>query len=212
MKTIQGYSDEEWQEIKDIISPALELGPGPQALQPAINLLNRATEENSHQWVYWYALGDYAQRVNDLELALTAAQEAHHLRPRDPRSLYALATIYWALAAVTPESERSYAVKAIDRFNQLLRLHIAERDKRLVTLHIRSVLSQHPKARDHILERESASTPPRKKKRLSLFWIIVIVLVIGTCANAGRDPNGLVILIPIAFAVLVRYLIRNAPS
>jgi hypothetical protein len=62
------------------------------ALIRSIRLLTKATQQYGHEWVYWYTLGDFAQEAAFFDNALHALCCSYHLRPHDPRSLYALAT------------------------------------------------------------------------------------------------------------------------
>lgn len=62
-----------------------------------IDTLSTATEKNPNEWVYWYALADSCLSEGLYSLALKACEKCLQLRPNDPRSTYAIATLYRAL-------------------------------------------------------------------------------------------------------------------
>lgn len=56
--------------------------------------LETARQRHPKDWLVRYMLGDWYCRANKYREALTVCQEAYKLRPNDPRSAYALATVY----------------------------------------------------------------------------------------------------------------------
>jgi hypothetical protein len=62
----------------------------------------RLTEQVRHEWVYWYALGDYCRGLGFCDTALSAYCCCYHLRPEDPRSTYALATAFRRMSQADP--------------------------------------------------------------------------------------------------------------
>lgn len=63
-----------------------------------ISHLEPYLEENPNQWLIHYLLADLYTRDNRLIDALRVMEKAYEIRPRDPRSTYALATTYRILA------------------------------------------------------------------------------------------------------------------
>jgi len=62
------------------------------ALQQAIVVLEAAVENKPREWVYWYVLAEWYQTFGELAKSVRACEKCYELRPRDPRSAYALAT------------------------------------------------------------------------------------------------------------------------
>jgi hypothetical protein len=75
---------------------------GPSAAGECMRVLLRVTEQVRHEWVYWYALGDYCQGLGLFDTALCAYCCCYHLRPEDPRSTYALATAFERMSQTDP--------------------------------------------------------------------------------------------------------------
>lgn len=63
-----------------------------EALQKAVALLEGAVEAKPDEWVYWYVLGDLYQPLGEFVKSVKAGEKCYELRPKDPRSAYALAT------------------------------------------------------------------------------------------------------------------------
>lgn len=70
----------------------------------AIPLLEKAVLDQPSEWLYWYKLGDCYSEVKEYTKAVQACEGAMKLRPTDPRSTYALATMFRLLthAKYTP--------------------------------------------------------------------------------------------------------------
>jgi hypothetical protein len=103
MTELSGLSRSERQTLAKVLAPVgFELGnpnTRQQAVLQGIKLLVKATEQRRYEWVYWYTLGDFCQEAgNFLDKSLRACSCAYHLRPDDPRSVYALATAFRQLS------------------------------------------------------------------------------------------------------------------
>jgi tetratricopeptide (TPR) repeat protein len=62
------------------------------ALEEAASVLEAAVEARPSEWVFWYTLGDLYQPLREFVKSVGAAERCYELRPKDPRSAYALAT------------------------------------------------------------------------------------------------------------------------
>ncbi len=62
-----------------------------------IDALQAATEKNPNEWVYWYAIADNWSSLGSYSLALDALEKCLELKSNDPRSAYAIATLYRTL-------------------------------------------------------------------------------------------------------------------
>lgn len=86
--------------FRGLYSGADDLGQHLEKI-PAERLIARlevVRQRNPKDWLVRYLLGDWYCRARKYGEALTVLQEAYELRPRDPRSTYALATVYRALS------------------------------------------------------------------------------------------------------------------
>jgi tetratricopeptide (TPR) repeat protein len=61
-------------------------------LYKAIVLLEAAAARKPREWIFWYALGDWYEGIGELAKAVRACEMCYSLRPKDPRSAYALAS------------------------------------------------------------------------------------------------------------------------
>jgi len=62
-----------------------------------IDALQAATEKNPNEWVYWAALAENWSAVGFYSVGLSDCQKCLELKPDDPRSTYAIATLYKVL-------------------------------------------------------------------------------------------------------------------
>lgn len=92
-------------------------------VKEAIVDLERAAVANPNEWVYFYALADYYNRLTAYAKALTASEKALALRPNDARTTYALATVYRILARA-----RYTETETLQRFHAMLSLGQLDRD------------------------------------------------------------------------------------
>jgi tetratricopeptide (TPR) repeat protein len=145
---IQGLTNEEWEEVKKIIDPVLTaFRPGRTLTERAILRLRQAAEQQPDEWMYWYALGDWCQRLDDWENSIDACRRCYELRPNDPRSAYALATAYrfWA----DEHSQSGLAVEdaareAVKLFQEVLDAPIPRRQRFMVRRHLAAMFKKYP--------------------------------------------------------------------
>jgi tetratricopeptide (TPR) repeat protein len=88
-KIFRGFSPE-GTDTKQFIEQSLP--------SEVITHLESYMKENPNQWLIRYTIGDWYTRDNRYIDALNALDKAYEIRPRDPRSTYALATTYRILA------------------------------------------------------------------------------------------------------------------
>lgn len=62
-----------------------------------IDALEMAIKKNPNEWVYWYALADNQMALGWYSLTLSACEKCVNLKPDDPRSTYAMETLYRVL-------------------------------------------------------------------------------------------------------------------
>ena len=62
------------------------------ALREATAVLEAAVKSKPREWIYWCVLGDWYQTIGELVKSMRACEKCYELRPRDPRSAYALGT------------------------------------------------------------------------------------------------------------------------
>ena len=146
MLAIEGYTDIEWAQVKHVIASVIgKYPPGPSLKAAAIPLLEAAMQRAPEQWAYWYGLGDYYQEVGSLRSSLTACENCYRLRPRDPRSVYALATAYRMLAQEPEGSSRGAARKAYDLFVELLGIDsVPHSARQQVRRHLNALVTRYP--------------------------------------------------------------------
>ena len=148
--SIQGHTKLEWQKVKRVVAPALRLPPGPALLQRAVILLELAVRDNPNEWAYWYALGDYYQRLDDWASSIRVCHQCYKLRPQDPRSAYALATAFrfWAQKQPVSDVDHKAVIAAVTLFAQVLSAPIPQRARRLVQQHLDAMATRYPALRD----------------------------------------------------------------
>jgi cytochrome c-type biogenesis protein CcmH/NrfG len=145
--SIQGYTKPEWQKVKRALRLALRLPPGPALLQRAVLLLELAVRDHPNEWAYWYALGDYYQRLDDWTSSIRVCHQCYKLRPQDPRSAYALATAFRFSAeqhAVSDAEGHKLAKAALALFLQVLDAPIPKRERRFVQQHLEAMATRYP--------------------------------------------------------------------
>jgi len=182
--SIQGHTKAEWQKVKRIISPALHLPPGSALTRAAIDLLRQAVQDNPDEWAYWYALGDYYQRLDRDLLSLSPCLNCYRLRPQDPRSAYALATAYRSCAreygrnGLDPDEDS--ALIAFTLFFQVLDAPIPTRQQRFVSRHLISMMKEYPDLASHIPDRYCPQTTQTHGCRnLAIFAAVLLGLALS---------------------------------
>jgi tetratricopeptide (TPR) repeat protein len=121
---LTSYTRSELRKLNGVLAPVIKQYGQPSssiaALSGAIDALRRAAETNPKEWVYWYALGDCCQDAGEFRLALVACCRCVALRPKDPRSDYALGSAYYLLLrarhANDPEALAAWIGGSDDRF------------------------------------------------------------------------------------------------
>ena len=85
---------------RGLYSGADEIGPHLEKIpvERVTERLEPVRQRNPRDWLVRYLLGDWYCRAKQYGEALTVLQEAYELRPKDPRSTYALATVYRVLS------------------------------------------------------------------------------------------------------------------
>ena len=100
-KKLTSYTSSELRKLNRVLAPVVTEYGHPrcnlEALTKAIELLRTAAGRNPREWLYWYALGDCCQDAGEFRLAFVAGCRCLALRPKDPRSDYALGSAYYLL-------------------------------------------------------------------------------------------------------------------
>jgi len=95
-KGINYYSFGERRKLGRVLKPVTakygDIRTSRAALEEAASVLEAAVEANPREWVLWYTLGDLYQPLGEFVKSVRAGEECYELRPKDPRSAYALAT------------------------------------------------------------------------------------------------------------------------
>jgi len=89
------------------------------ALAECVSLLQAAVEAKPDDWVCWYALGDLYQPLGELVKSVRAGEKCYELRPRDPRSAYALASNLRTLTHAKYVGQQSYIEARTEMHEQL---------------------------------------------------------------------------------------------
>jgi tetratricopeptide (TPR) repeat protein len=100
-KKLTSYTSSELRKLNRVLAPVVTEYGHPrrnlEALTKAIELLRTAAGRQPKEWLYWYALGDCCQDAGEFRLAFVAGCRCMALRPKDPRSDYALGSAYYLL-------------------------------------------------------------------------------------------------------------------
>jgi predicted TPR repeat methyltransferase len=70
----------------------------PMAMEGTIKVLEAAVEKKPREWVYWFRFADYCHKTGHILKAVQACERCFALRPKDVRSVYALAKALRSLA------------------------------------------------------------------------------------------------------------------
>ncbi len=129
-RSVFSYSIVERLKVGRVLRPITEkYGPlqeraSRDALQEAVSLMEVATASEPREWIYWYILGDWYSALGDYAKAVRACERCYELRPRDPRSAYALATTLRVLTRAkyvghprVAEMREFYARSGISRYD-----------------------------------------------------------------------------------------------
>jgi tetratricopeptide (TPR) repeat protein len=123
-KRLTSYSSSELRKLGRVLAPVVTEYGHPrrnlEALTKAIELLRIAAGKKPKEWLYWYALGDCCQDAGEFRLAFVAGCRCLALRPKDPRSDYALGSAYYLLVRArytsSPEGMEAWTGDFDDRF------------------------------------------------------------------------------------------------
>ncbi len=90
---------EKWKLAPLYAKKAQEVGMPVKLLSDLdkIEVLEKAIEKTPDEWVYWYELADNHLASGSCVAALHACEKCLDLQPDDPRSTYAIATVYRSL-------------------------------------------------------------------------------------------------------------------
>ncbi len=95
-KPLQHVGIRERFKVNRVLRPAREkygdIKSSRTALEESVRLLETAVAANPGEWILWYTLGDLYPPLGEFAKSVRAAQRCYDLRPKDPRSTYALAT------------------------------------------------------------------------------------------------------------------------
>jgi hypothetical protein len=98
---LTSYRSSELRKLKRVLAPVVTEYGHPrrslEALTTAIELLRTAASRKPKEWLYWYALAECCQDAGEFRLAFVAGCRCLALRPKDPRSDYALGSAYYLL-------------------------------------------------------------------------------------------------------------------
>jgi len=68
-----------------------------EAVLATISALENALGKNRKEWIYWYVVSEYYMTNEEFGKFVHATQKCFELKPKDPRSIYALATAYFTI-------------------------------------------------------------------------------------------------------------------
>ncbi len=90
-----------------------------EAIQATINALETALEKNPNEWVFWYVIGEYYMVNEEFAKCVQATRKCFELKPKDLRSIYAMATVYYTIthAKDVGDTERIEVAKELKRMS-----------------------------------------------------------------------------------------------
>ena len=135
-----------WAISRAAVKAASEWGYSAGSVKDSIQWCGLHQGEYWDDWVFWHCFCDWCLRDQRWKEAIRAGERLLELRPQDPRSTYALASVYHALAALARSTgvwgfHRDYldltpeqaTAKARDLFRATVGLGVRPRDEKRLT-------------------------------------------------------------------------------